>query len=205
MSIRIDKSLFTQDELRQYQALIAKASIDPEGGQEEMEDDYPTFPQRGTEKSGCKTEKAGCRTEKAGDEDGMRNALDVAMKRLSALEKAMEMKQFEDMAKKYAPLGENPEDLAKSLYSMSENPDNYYDYIGILDKSLELVEKSGLFTEIGKSVYGESGGDVVDKIESAASEIQKSDATMSRATAIAKAWENHPELVAEYDAKYRAK
>ena len=38
MSIRIDKSAFTAEELAQYEALIAKAKVDPEAAREEMED-----------------------------------------------------------------------------------------------------------------------------------------------------------------------
>ena len=131
--------------------------------------------------------------------------LTAALERLATLEKSVEMKEFTDVAKKYAPLGENEETLAQTLYDMKKSSEaNYNAYIAVLDKSLGLVEKSGLFTEIGKSTSGAAGG-VIDKIEAAASEIQKSDASLSRDEAIAKAWENNPNLIAEYDDEYKAR
>ena len=129
--------------------------------------------------------------------------LTAAMERLAELEKGIKMNEFRDIAKKYAHLGEDTEELGKSLYGMKEaNEANDNAYVAILDKSLDLVEKSGIFSEIGKSFSG-TGGSVVDRVEAAATEIQKSDPTMGRAQAVAKAWEDHPELIAEYEDTYR--
>ena len=207
MSIKIDKSLFTEAERAQYEALIAKATVDPEAGEEAMEEERPKKQRpevkvefdddhfddddiAGLDKSSCK---------KSADP-----ALGAALKRLETLEKSLAMKEFTEIAKKYAPLGENEEDLAKTLYAMkSSNPENYAAYISVLDKSLGLVEKSGIFTEIGKSAgaYGAAGG-AVEKVEALAGEIMKSDTSISRDQAIAKAWTDHPELVAEYEREY---
>ncbi len=208
--IRIDKSIFTEDERAQYEALIAKAMVDPEAAQDEMEDDmdgemeddYEDMPPVRAKKK-CSTKK------KCGVKDPMAKSaspeLAAAMQRLENLEKSIKMNEFTEIAKKYAPLGENVDELANTLYDMKEsNEANYEAYIGILDKSLGLIAKSGLFTEIGKSTSGMVSGGVIDKIEAAATDIQKSNADMSREAAIAKAWENHPELVAEYDALYKA-
>lgn len=196
--MKIDKSVFTAEELAQYEALIAKAKVDPEAAKKEMEEEVPPAPEK------KKTEKAEVEDMEETKKSAASPELTAALERLETLEKSIEMKEFTEIAKKYAPLGEKEEDLAKTLYDMKKsNEDNYNAYIGILDKSLGLVEKSGVFAEIGKSASG-STGSVVDKIEAAATEIQKSDATISRVEAIAKAWENHPELVAEYDAEYKA-
>ena len=194
--IKIDKSAFTPEELATYQTLIAKARVEYEDDmdddmEDEMEGEIPTEPA----KKKCKTPMA----KSASPE------LTAALERLATLEKSVEMKEFTDVAKKYAPLGENEETLAQTLYDMKKsNEANYNAYIAVLDKSLGLVEKSGLFTEIGKSTSGTAGG-VIDKIEAAANEIQKSDATLSRDEAIAKAWENNPNLIAEYDNEYKAR
>lgn len=209
MSIKIDKSVFTPEELSIYKALIAKATVDPEAGEEMMEEDRPDFPPRkkrvvedeafSEEKDVDETEKS-CRTRKSADPQ-----LVAAMSRLATLEKSIAMKEFTELAKKYAPLGEDEEELAKTLYEMKKsNEANYDAYIGILDKSLGLVEKSGIFAEIGKSAgaYGTKGG-AVEKVEAIAADIMKSDTSISREAAIAKAWEDHPELVAEYDREYR--
>ena len=211
MSIKIDKSVFTPDELNTSKALIATATVDPEAGEDEMEQDMPEKKDRrrrpdievefdddhfddddikGLDKS-CK---------KSADPQ-----LAAALNRLETLEKSLAMKEFSEIAKKYAPLGENEEELAKTLYEMKKsNEENYNAYIGILDKSLGLVEKSGLFAEIGKSAgaYSVAGG-AVEKVEAIAADIMKSDSSISREHAIAKAWEDHPELVAEYDKEYR--
>lgn len=195
--MKIDKSLFNAEELAQYEALIAKAKVDPEKGEEETEDLKPPFPpkKKGNPEEEIDMEKK-CKKSASPE-------LTAALERLETLEKSIAMKEMEDVAKKYAPLGEKVEELAKSLYAMkSGSEDNYNAYIAVLDKSLGLVEKSGVFAEIGKSAGG-VGGDVLSKVETAATEIQKSDATMTRAQAIAKAWEAHPEFVAEYDKEYQ--
>lgn len=222
--MKIDKSRFDAAELAQWNALIAKGMVDPEAGEEEMEEEKPPFPPKKPTEKGCggkkPTQKAecgddyedemydeeddgmdkGCRTKKSASP-----ALTAALERLANLEKSAEMKECHDIAKKYAALGEDEDELAQTIYEMKKSNDaNYNAYIKALDQSLDIVEKSGLFAEIGKSARGISGGSAVDKIEAAATELQKSDPTMNRADAIAKSWENHPELMAEYDAEYNA-
>jgi hypothetical protein len=211
MSIKIDKSLFSPEELETYKALIAKATVDPEAGEREMEDEAPEFPPRRKrvvedeefteEKEVDDTEKS-CRTRKSADP-----ALAAALNRLETLEKSLAMKEFTDIAKKYAVLGENEEELAKTLYDMKKsNEANYDAYISVLDKSLGLIEKSGIFSEIGKSGagYGAAHG-TLGKVESIASEIRKSNPEMTYEQSVAKAWENNPELIAEYDREYNGR
>lgn len=208
--MKIDKSLFTPEELAQYQALIAKAKVDPEAAEEEMEGEKPAFPakkpavppmeedddmEEDMEKGKCK--KGKCKKSASPE-------LTAALERLETLEKSIDMKEFTEIAKKYAPLGEKEEDLAKTLYDMKKSsPENYDAYIKVLDKSLGLVEKSGVFAEIGKSAGGShvSGG-AEAKAEAKAGEIMKADPSIGYAEAIAKAWED-PALMAEYDAEYR--
>ena len=213
MSIKIDKSLFNAQELAQYEALIAKATVDPKAAEAEMKDERPE--KKKGERPEVKVEFDDdhfddddlkvldkCNTRKSADP-----ALSAALDRLEKLEKSIEMKEFNEIAKKYAPLGENEEDLAKTLYEMKKsNEASYNAYIGILDKSLGLVEKSGLFAEIGKSAggYGNANS-TVGRVEAVASEIMKSDPSMTHEQAIAKAWIDHPELVAEYDREYKGR
>lgn len=193
MSIRIDKSAFTAEELAQYEALIAKAKVDPEAAKEEMEDEVPPFPPKKTEKAEVKE------VEKTASPE-----LTAALDRLATLEKSYEMKEYTEIAKKYAPLGEKEDELATRLYEMKKsNAANYDAYISILDKSLGLVEKSGLFAEIGKSASGGMTGGTEAKIDNIANDIMKADPTMDRVQAIAKAWTDHPELVAEYERDYK--
>lgn len=205
MSIKIDKSVFTPEELETYKALIAKATVDPEAAGDEMEKERPDFPPRKKRvfeeefrEEDVDTEK-GCNTKKSVDP-----ALAEALEKMENLEKSLAMKEFTEIAKKYAPLGEKEDKLAQTLYEMKKsNEANYEAYINVLDKSLGLIEKSGIFTEIGKSgaAYGATGG-TVGKVEAIASEIRKSNPDMSYEASIAKAWENNPELIAEYDREY---
>lgn len=212
MSIKIDKSVFTPEELETYKALIAKATVDPEAAEDEMEKERPDFPPRKKrvfEEAFSEEEKdidegeaeKSCNTRKSADPQ-----LTAAMQRLETLEKSIAMNEMVEVAKKYAPLGEKEDELAQTLYDMKKsNEANYKAYIAVLDKSLDLVEKSGIFTEIGKSgaAYGAAGG-TLGKIETIAGEIMKSDTSLSREAAIAKAWETNPELIAEYDREYNA-
>lgn len=206
MAIKIDKSLFTPEELAAYQALIAKASVDPEWARERMDGEEPELPPRPAEpepeeedEEKVETEKCATRTRKADP------AITAALARLDALEKSAEMKELTAVAKRYAALGDDEAELVQTLYGLrkSDNPANYDAYIKVLDRSLDLVEKSGIFAEIGKSGRGQGGGGTLDKVEAAATEIQKSDPSLSREEAMVKAWDTHPDLLAEYESEYR--
>lgn len=190
--MKIYKSNFSAEELAQWEALVAKGKVAPEENEDEMEGQKPAFPPKKT-------------TEKAEVEDMSKSAspeIAAALERMEALEKSFAMKEYNDIAKKYAALGEKEDELAQRLYDMKKsNPANYDAYIAILDKSLGMVEKSGLFTEIGKSASGAGAGTVQSKAEAKAQEIMKSDPTLDWNTAIAKAWED-PALLAEYDSEY---
>lgn len=203
MAIKVDKSLFTPEELTQYEALLAKATVDPEANQDEMKDDVPTPPKKTTEKA----EVENMDETKKSDTPAASPEMEAALEELRALKKSFEMKEMTEVAKKYAPLGKKEDELAQTLYEMKKsNEANYNAYIAILDESLGLVEKSGLFAEVGKSAgaAGATGG-AVEKAEAKAREIMKSDPGIDYTTAIAKAWEENPELFDEYDAEHSGK
>lgn len=200
----IDKSRFDAQQLADYEALVAigKVAVDPAGNQEEMEEDKPDVPpkKKPTEKAEVDTVED---TKKSAPE--MAPELKAALDELADLKKSFELKEMTEVAKKYAPLGKKEDELAQTLYDMKKsNEANYNAYIAILDESLGIVEKSGVFAEIGKSGNGSSaaGGSAVDKAEAKAREIMKADPNMTHDEAIAKAWIENPDLVAEYDAEY---
>ena len=206
-AIKIDKSLFSPEELAMYQALLAKAAVNPEENQEEMEEELPPAPPARTpepepeeeKEDEVETEKCDTRTRKSAADP----RLTAALARLDTLEKSAEMEKLTSVAKKYAALGEDEAELAQTLYDLKKsNAANYEAYIKILDKSLDLVTKSGIFSEIGKSGRG-ARGSVEDRIEAAATEIQKSDPSLSREQAMVKAWDANPDLLAEYEQEYR--
>lgn len=192
--MKIYKSNFTAEELDQWNALIAKGKVAPEDNQDEMEDEVPAFPPK---KPAQKAE---------GVEDAKKSfspELQAAMAEVAALKKSFAMKEMTEVAKKYAPLGKKEAELAQTLYDMKKSSeDNYNAYIAILDEGLELVNKSGLFSEVGKSAGGYSAASGAEaKAEAKAQEIMKSNPDMDYTTAIAKAWED-PAIMAEYDEEY---
>ena len=195
--MKIYKSNFSAEELATWEALIAKGKVAPEEQEEEMEDDKPAFPPKKPAKK-AEVEEDVVDTAKSASPE-----ITAALERMEKLEKSIEMKEFTEIAKKYAPLGEKEEELAERLYEMKKsNTANYDAYVSILDKSLGMVEKSGLFAEIGKSYSGSTAGGAVSKADAKAKEIMKADPTKTYDEAIAKAWED-PALMAEYDAEYQ--
>lgn len=206
--LKIDKSRFNAEERAQYEALIAKAVVDPEIGEEEMEDEKPPVEPRKPRQVIIDEEDEEdfgkkCDTKKGADEQLFKAAVERQEARIAELEKSIAMKGFTEVAKKYAPLGENEEALAKTLYDMHQADTALYDrYVASLDKSLNLVEKSGLYTEIGKS--GKAGPATAEgKIEAIAKSYLEKDPALSYQQALVKAWDNNPELIADYDREYK--
>lgn len=194
--MKIYKSNFSAEELAQWEALVAKGKVAPEEAQEEMQDEFPETPpvKKPTEKAEVEEDM----TKSASPE------ITAALEELQTLKKSMEMKDMTEIAKKYAPLGKNEAELAQTLYDMKKsNQANYDAYVAILDESLSMVEKSGMFSEVGKSFSGNTAGGAVAKVEAAANEIMKSDTSLTREEAIAKAWIDNPDFVREYDEEYK--
>ena len=206
--MKIDKSKFSAEELAQYEALIAKATVpEPEGTepkpqkpkQPESESTQP--PKAQTPAEGVKPAE----TQKSAN-DTLLGTLDSVQARMEQLEKSLEMKELIKTAQKYEIIGEKPEELAKTFYTLKKSDETGYTaYIAMLDKALALVQKSGLFTEIGRASHdGTAGSNPVEKIQAIAAEIQKADPNLDHISAVNKAWEQHPELVREYENEYNS-
>ena len=119
---------------------------------------------------------------------------------LEALRKRVEIEQLVGFAKKYELIGKKSDELATKLYDLKKAGGTAYDdYVALLDEHLTTVEKSGLFREIGKNTTG--GGNTGDKLKAAASEIAKS-GNVKGIDAIIKAFEDNPELAAQYEDEY---
>ena len=202
--IQIDKSKFTAEQLAQYEELIAigKADVDPEAAEKETEDVKPSDPPKSTEKAEVEdvedTKKSA--TAEVEVPDFVKDAIAKSEEFMTRIEK----QEMTEVAKKYAVLGEKPEELGEKLYNLKKSdPAMYETCIDMLDGQVALVEKSGMFTEIGKSAGSYSASsDPVAKAEAKAQEIMKADPSMTHEAAIAKAWVENPDLVAEYDAEY---
>lgn len=185
--MKIDKSKLTPEEVTQYDAIVAKAGI--------QEDPTPANDPVDKNKT---TEPAG--NESISDDIYKRLHPIVAaeLKKLRKRADEAEERELQSVAKKYELLGKKPEELAKTLKTLkAAGGTAYEDMISVLDQSLAAVEKSGAFSEIGKS--GSGTPDAWTQIEKHADEILKATPTMTRAQAIEKACDQHPELVAEYE------
>lgn len=197
----IDKSRFNDEQLAQYEALVAigKAEVDPEANKGVCEEEVPSAvpPKKKTTE---KEEVEPMETKKSAPEQSPE--IKAALEELANLKKSFEMKEMTEVAKKYAPLGKKEDELAKTLYDMKKsNEANFNAYITILDESLAMVEKSGIFAEIGKSAGNSSSGNSIEaKVEAKAQDIMKSE-NCDYVTAVAKAWDD-PALAAEYDEHY---
>lgn len=207
----VDKSLLTSDEAEQLDVLLAKAcktqkaddDLPDEEDVKASEKKPPFFGKKPTEGENPKEGEGK-------DDSEVEKALREELKAVQELRKSMEMKEYMDIAKKYESIGKKPEELAKTLYDMKQAGEEVYkSYVDALDEQASIVEKSGLFVELGKS--GSNGPSYVSvgkseaegKIEAIAAEIRKSDASIGYHESIAKAWEQNPDLMAAYDEAYR--
>ena len=139
----------------------------------------------------------------------MQKAIDrmnTASERMEKSLQQQEEKTMQDVAKKYAPLGEKPEDLVKTLCAMkTAGPAAYDAYVGALDKAFDAVQKSdsNLLSEIGKSNHQyEAANGSVQKAEAIAKSIREKDPTLTQQQAMTRAFEEHPELEDEYEKDY---
>ena len=194
----VDKSLLTPDEAATLDALIAKAcKTEKASGKEDcMKEDI----------------RAGkVNPEKAQEEemdDNLPPQVKKALEEVTNIKKSLEIKELESVAKKYEVLGKKADEEAQILYDLKKSGDgNYNAYIAAMDAQVDLVEKSGLFSEIGKSGnYNYSSvakSEPETQIETIAKGYMEKDPNMNYVDAVAKAWENNPQLMADYDNAFR--
>lgn len=120
----------------------------------------------------------------------MKKALDDARYEIHQIKKAREIDKLTQIAKKYEPLGKNPEELAEKLYTVrSASDDAYNEVCKALDDQLEMQERSGIFKEFGSNRSG-----ATNELETAVAEIRKSKPDISRTDAIELAYRNNPNL-----------
>lgn len=106
-----------------------------------------------------------------------------------------ENKELLDVAKKYEVLGKKPEEFVETLKSYKAAGDSVYNsVIAALDAAVDAIEKSQMFTEIGKKGNGDNGSGTTSKVQKFAQDIMKSDPSLNMYQAIDKAYQMHPEL-----------
>lgn len=121
---------------------------------------------------------------------------------IETLKKSLEIERLTAAAQKYEVLGKKAPELAEKLYKLKKAGGTVYDdYVALLDESLTTLTKGGLFSEIGSSRQGSAGTEQALNIKAA--ELSKSvQGGMTSADAIIKAFEENPELAAQYEAEY---
>jgi len=200
--MKIDKSKLTSEELAALEAIEKKAGIPDEpaaGGDPASAAPAPEPTIKSIQ------EPAAPAAAPEGGEDiykGLHPAVRAELERLRKQADAAEERELQEVAKKYAIIGKTPEELVPTLKSLkAAGGDAYSQMIAVLDASVEAVEKSGLFSEIGKRGNAGAGGadDAWSQIEKHAETIQKSAPNMTWAEAVDKACEQHPDLVHEYE------
>ena len=167
---------------------------------------------------------AGGKTEKSDDKgnvkDEVAKAVDAAMaeiqKSLSAQvsgilepmrKRAEQMQEAEliEVAKKYEVTGIMPDKLVPILKSMKQASSEAYDnFIATMDANVEAIEKSGLFSEIGKSGHDGNGASMTsdqawETIEKKASDLMAKEPSLTQAQAIDRVCQANPTLVHAYE------
>lgn len=184
--IKIDKSKMSAEERATYDELIKKFAVET--------NEEPSIEKKAP-------------PEQNADDDIYKGLHPLVREKLEALEKRAEEAEDRELyavAKKYEVLGEKPEELAKSLKTLkSAGGTAYNDMISLLDRNVAMVNNSGVFGEIGKSFSGGTAAvkksAAEGKIDTIAKGLIEKDPSMPYNMALAKAWEAHPELMAEYE------
>lgn len=129
---------------------------------------------------------------------GMHPAVRAELENLKKFREATEERELEDVVKKYEIIGKKKEELVPVLKSLkAAGGTAYTDMIAVLDGAVAAVEKSGAFSEIGKSGgAGTTDGAAWTKAETQAAEIMKSK-NVTKAQALDEVFRNDPELAAE--------
>lgn len=127
---------------------------------------------------------------------GLHPAVKAELEGLKKFREEAESRELSEIAKRYAIIGKKEEDLVPMLKSLkAAGGTAYTDMIAILDQAVDTVEKSGAFSEIGKSGHGSSSdGSAWAEADAKAVELMKSKAGLSKAQALDEVFLNDPEL-----------
>ena len=127
---------------------------------------------------------------------GLHPAVKAELERLRKAVDAQEDRELEAVAKKYEAIGKKPEELVPVLKSLKGTP-AYDEMISVMDAAVDAVEKSALFTEIGKTGHGT--GDAMKQADEKTAEIMKADPKLTHAQALDKVFQMNPELAAQVE------
>lgn len=165
--MNIDKSKLTPEEQATFDALLAKSCGDSQP-QDVQDDIYK----------------------------GLHPAVKAELEHLRKAVNAQEDRELEAVAKKYEVIGKKPEELIPVLKSL-KGTSAYDEMISVMDAAVDAVEKSALFTEIGKTGHGT--GDAMKQANEKAAEIMKADPNLSYAQALDRVFQQNHELAAQVE------
>lgn len=127
---------------------------------------------------------------------GIHPLVRAELEELKKFREAAEEKELSEIAKKYAIIGKKEEELVPLLKSLkSAGGTAYKDMLAVLDQTVDAVEKSGVFSELGKSGHGGSAdGGAWAEAETKAVELMKSKTGLTKAQAIDEVLMSDPAL-----------
>ena len=128
---------------------------------------------------------------------GLHPAVKAELEELKKFRESAENKELTDIAKKYAIIGKNPDELVPMFKNLkAAGGTAYNDMIAVLDQAVETVEKSGAFSEIGKSGNGSTDGGAWTEANAKAVELMKAKPNLTLNQAVDEVLMANPELAA---------
>ena len=196
--MKIDKSKMTPEELETLEDLMKRYGIEEEVAKSDDEAAEDTADVETTEEVDT-TEEADEDVEKS-IYKGLHPEVAAEIEELKKYKERAEEKELLEVAKKYEILGKKPEELVKKFKTLKDAGGTAYDdMISVLDESVTFAEKSGLFSEVGKSGHGDMSGSAEATARTKAVELMKSKPELTMAQAIDEVLESDPELRERYE------
>ena len=204
--MKIDKSKMTPEELEILEDYMKRYGIEEKVVKSDDEAAEDTADVETTEEVDTTEEEPAEETEEA-DEDveksiykGLHPEVAAEIEELKKYKERAEEKELLEVAKKYEILGKKPEELVKKFKSLkAAGGTAYNDMISVLDESVTFAEKTGMFTESGKSGHGPNSGCAEATARTKAVELMKAKPELTMAQAIDEVLENDPELRERYE------
>lgn len=203
--MNIDKSKLTEAEKAFLESIEKRYGTEEAPAVQTAQPTTPVVPttqvaENPVEKSAPKTVEVTPVTQEADDiYKGLNPAVKAELEALKKFKENAEDNAIREVAKRYAVIGKTEEELFPVLKSMKAAGGTAYDdTIAMLNQAVATIEKSAVFTEIGKSGgnAGTVGGEAWAKAETQAAEIMKSK-NVTKAQALDEVFQNNPELAAE--------
>ena len=205
--MKIDKSKMTEAERAFLDSIEKRYGTGEEPDQtsgQQMALAAPETPvDNQVKKSAPKTDPAPATDEPESDDiyKGLNPAVKAEIEALRKFREDAENRELEAVAGKYEIIGKKKEELVPMFKSLkTAGGTAYNDMIAMLDATVAAVNQSGVFSEVGKSGHGcAHESDAEGRIGAIAKSYMEKEPALSYTDALAKAWENNPDLMEAYD------